>query len=232
MTPMISVIIPTLNAEATLASPLASLVPATVDGVVRQVIVADGGSTDRTLEIADAAGADIVQGEAGRGRQLAHGAESARSAWLLFLHADTVLEPGWHAEAAAFMDSIETGHRPVSAAAFRFALDDSGMAPRLIEAGVSLRCGLARLPYGDQGLLLPARLYREIGGFRPMPIMEDVDIVRRLGCRRLTMLRSRAVTSASRYRQEGYSRRVARNLSCLALYALRVPTDTIARLYG
>lgn len=229
---MISVIIPTLNAEATLASTLASLVPATVDGVVRQVIVADGGSTDRTLDIADAAGADIVQGEAGRGRQLARGAESARSAWLLFLHADTALEPGWHTEAAAFMDSIETGHRPVSAAAFRFALDDSGMAPRLIEAGVSLRCALARLPYGDQGLLLPARLYREIGGFHPMPIMEDVDIVRRLGWRRLTMLNSRAVTSASRYRQEGYGRRVARNLSCLALYALRVPTDTIARLYG
>lgn len=228
---MISVIIPTLNAEATLASTLASLVPAAVDGVVRQVIVADGGSTDRTLEIADAAGADIVQGEAGRGRQLARGAKAARSAWLLFLHADTVLEPGWHTEAAAFMDGIETDHRPVSAAAFRFTLDDAGMAPRLIEAGVWLRCALARLPYGDQGLLLPARLYREIGGFRPMPIMEDVDIVRRLGWRRLTMLSSRAVTSASRYRRDGYGRRTARNLSCLALYALRVPPDTIARLY-
>lgn len=228
---MISVIIPTLNAEATLATTLASLVPATVDGVVRQVIVADGGSTDRTVEIADAAGADIVRGEAGRGRQLAGGAQSARSAWLLFLHADTVLAPGWHTEAAAFMDSIETGHRPASAAAFRFALDDSGMAPRLIEAGVWLRCALARLPYGDQGLLIPARLYREIGGFRPMPIMEDVDIVRRLGWRRLTMLSSRAVTSASRYRRDGYGRRIACNLSCLALYALRAPPDTIARLY-
>ena len=85
-----------------------------------------------------------------------------------------------------------------------------------------------------QGTLLLALVDGQVaacGGFRPMPIMEDVDIVRRLGWRRLTMLSSRAVTSASRYRQDGYGRRIARNLSCLALYALRVPPDTIARLY-
>jgi len=229
---MISVIIPTLDAEATLAPTLAALVPATVDGVVREVIITDGGSTDRTLEIADAAGAEIVRGEAGRGRQLARGAQKARFPWLLFLHADTSLETGWQMEAAEFMNSVEADHRPLSAAAFRFALDDSGVAPRLVEAGVSLRCTLAKLPYGDQGLLIPARLYNEIGGFRPLPIMEDVDLVRRLGRKRLIVLNSRAITSASRYRRDGYGRRVARNLTCLALYVLRVPADTISRLYG
>lgn len=229
---MISIVIPTLNAERTLAPTLSALVPAAVDGLVREVIISDGGSTDRTLEIADAAGAEVVRGETGRGHQLAAGAERARFPWLLFLHADTLLEPGWQAEAASFIESIETGRRPLSAAAFRFALDDTGMAPRFIEAGVSLRCALFRLPYGDQGLLIPARLYREIGGFRSMPLMEDVDIVRRLGRRRLVMLRSRAMTSAERYRRDGYSLRVGRNLTCLALYALRVPVRTIARLYG
>ncbi len=229
---MISVIIPTLNAEATLAPTLAALVPATVDGVVREVIVSDGGSADRTLEIADAAGAEIERGEAGRGRQLARGAQRARFPWLLFLHADTSLETGWQMEAAEFMNSVEADHRSLSAAAFRFALDDSGIAPRLVEAGVSLRCTLAKLPYGDQGLLIPARLYNEIGGFRPLPIMEDVDLVRRLGRKRLIVLNSRAITSASRYRRDGYGRRVARNLTCLALYVLRVPAATISRLYG
>lgn len=229
---MISVIIPTLNSAHVLGPTLAALVPAVVDGVVRQVIVADGGSSDATLDIADAAGAEIVQAEKGRGVQLATGAQKARSPWLLFLHSDTVLEPGWHHEASDFMERVDIGRHPTSAAAFRFTLDDTGIAPRLLEAGVSLRCGLLRLPYGDQGLLIPARLYNEIGGFRPLPLMEDVDLVRRLGRRRLVMLRSRAITSAARFKESGYTLRVLRNLSCLTLYYLRVSPTTIARLYG
>ncbi|MCL4765644.1 MAG: TIGR04283 family arsenosugar biosynthesis glycosyltransferase [Hyphomicrobiaceae bacterium] len=229
---MISVVIPTLNAGCVLAPALSALIPAMVDGLVREVIVADAGSTDCTLEIAEAAGTEIVRSEPGRGSQLIAGAQRARFPWLLFLHADSVLEPGWHGEASAFIARVETGQRPPAAAAFRFALDDVGFRPRLIEAGVSLRCALLRLPYGDQGLLVPARLYREIGGYRPMPLMEDVDMVRRLGRRRLTMLRSRAVTSASRYRRDGYGARVVRNLCCLALYFMRLPVQTIARLYG
>ncbi len=229
---MISVIIPTLNAERELGQTLAALIPATVDGLVREVIIADGGSTDGTLAIADAVGAAIVSAETGRGTQLRAGAERARFPWLLFLHADTVLEPGWHEEAGAFIDAVETGRRSLAAAAFRFALDDVGVRPRLLEAGVGARCALLRLAYGDQGLLVPARLYREIGGYRPMPLMEDVDLVRRLGRRRITLLRARAITSAVRYRHHGYGRRVVRNLTCLALYYLRVPAQTIARFYG
>lgn len=229
---MISVVIPTLNAEDGLAHTLAALVSAAVDGLVREVIVVDGGSTDRTLDIADDAGAEIVRCPPGRGVQLMNGADKARFPWLLFLHADTTLEPGWHGEVAAYIERIEAGLRPPSAAAFRFALDDEGLAPRLVEAGVSLRCALLGLPYGDQGLLISARLYREIGGYRPMPLMEDIDIVCRLGRRRIVMLPSRAITSAARYRRNGYSRRVVRNLSCLALYFLGMPAQRIARLYS
>jgi rSAM/selenodomain-associated transferase 2 len=229
---MISVIIPTLNAEMALSAAMTALVPAAVEGIVREVIVVDGGSTDRTLKIADQSGATIIRSEPGRGRQLAAGARQARMPWLLFLHADTVLETGWENDAAALIERVELGHRPETAAAFRFALDDLGALPRLVEAGVALRCALLRLPYGDQGLLLPKRLYESVGGFADLPLMEDVDLVRRLGRRRTLILRPRATTSANRYRKDGYIRRMMRNLSCLTLYKLGAPMRLIIRLYG
>ncbi len=229
---MISVIIPTLNAEKYLAATLAALVPAAVDGLIREAIVVDGGSGDRTPAIVDSAGAELVRADGGRGSQLAAGAAKARFPWLLFLHADTVLAPGWEREVSQFMERVDSGARPVAAGAFRFALDDMGARPRVLERLVALRCSMLRLPYGDQGLLIPKRLYDEIGGFRPLPLMEDVDLVRRLGRRRVVMLGSRAVTSAERFRREGYVRRSARNLICLTLYTLRVPTHVISRIYG
>ena len=229
---MITVVIPTLNAESGLAAALTALVPATVDGLIREVIVVDGGSSDRTLEIADQAGATIVRSPAGRGQQLAAGAEHGRMPWLMFLHADTVLETGWEREASAFIERVEIGQRPAAAAAFRFALDDLGFKPRLIEFGVTVRCALFRLPYGDQGLLLPRRLYGSVGGFRSLPLMEDVDLMRRLGRSRTIILRARAVTSAIRYRRTGYTKRAIRNFACLALFYLRVPVGVITRIYN
>lgn len=228
---MISVVIPTLNAEAGLAATLGSLVTATVEGLVREVIIVDGGSSDRTLEIADQAGATILRAGAGRGGQLAAGAAAARMPWLMFLHGDTVLETGWEREAALFIERVDLGQWPPAAAAFRFALDDLGAKPRIIEAGVAARCALLRLPYGDQGLLIPRRLYQAVGGYRAMPLMEDVDLIRRLGRARTILLRSRAVTSAVRYRRDGYVLRTVRNLTCLTLFFLRVPAGVIARLY-
>lgn len=229
---MITVVIPTLNAETSLAATLTSLVPGAVDGVVRQVVVVDGGSTDRTLRIAEDSGADIVRAERGRGQQMRAGANAAKFSWLLFLHADTVLDAGWEREAAAFVERVDMGHRPPAAAAFSFALDDMGFLPRVIETGVALRCALLRLPYGDQGLLIPRALYEEIGGFKQLALMEDVDMVRRLGRKRILILRTQALTSAIRYKRDGYIRRSARNIACLGLYMLRAPMPLIQRLYG
>lgn len=229
---MISVVIPTLNAEARLAQCLTALVAAAVDGFVREVIVADGGSHDRTQRIADQAGATLLTAPSGRGSQLKSGAAQARQPWLLFLHADTVLAPGWEEAAARFMGRVDRGEIGPAAATFRFALDDRGLAPRALERLVALRGHLLGLPYGDQGLLIPRRLYDEIGGYRDMVLMEDVDIVRRLGRRRLVRLSVRAVTGAERYRRDGYVRRVLRNQLCLALYAGGLAPERIARIYN
>ena len=228
---MISVVIPTYNAGSTLVHTLAALVPAVVDGLVQEAIIADGGSTDDTDAIADAAGTHLVKAPRGRGTQLDVGAALAKGDWLLFLHADTVLEPGWAEEAESFIERIESGRRPEAAAYFRFCLDDDGFMPRLAEALVGLRCGLFSLPYGDQGLLISRVHYRRLGGYSPIPLMEDVDLVRRLKRRELLGLRSRAVTSARRYRSEGYVVRSFRNLGLMLLYYLRVPPRVLARLY-
>jgi rSAM/selenodomain-associated transferase 2 len=229
---MISVIIPTLNAERTLVHSLAALVPAVVEGIVQEAIVVDGGSTDDTSAIAEAAGTHLVEAPVGRGSQLEAGASHARGDWLLFLHADTVLEPGWAEEAQSFMERVEEGRRAQAAAFFRFALDDDGLMPRFVEWLVGLRCHLLALPYGDQGLLISRNLYNRLGGFRPLPLMEDVDLVRRLKRNEIVMLKSRAVTSCERYRREGYLARSLRNLGCVLLYYLRVPPRVLARLYG
>jgi len=229
---MITVVIPTLNAEATLAATLTALVPAAVEGLVREVIVVDGGSTDKTADIVEDAGAQLIRKSGGRGHQLTVGALRAKQPWLLFLHADTVLGAGWEREANLFMERTDAKPDRASAAVFRFALDDIGAKPRLLEWLVAARYALFRLPYGDQGLLIPRRLYDEVGEFRPLPLMEDVDFARRLGRRRITLLSARAVTSAERYQRDGYLRRSARNLMCLTLYFAGVPTNVINRRYG
>jgi hypothetical protein len=115
---------------------------------------------------------------------------------------------------------------------FRFALDDPSAAARRLERFVAWRCRTFALPYGDQGLLIARRHYQAVGGFRPIALMEDVDLAHRLGRRGLVALDHPAVTSARRYRDGGYRRRGARNLLCLTLYFLGVPPSVLARLYG
>lgn len=234
---MLSVIIPTLNAATVLPDALAALAEgrgAEAGGAERspligEVIVSDGGSSDRTRAIATAGGCRVIDSARGRGVQLAAGAAAARGAWLLFLHADTRLEAGWAAAVQRFCtDPAEAGR----AGYFRFALADAAPAARRIEALVAWRCRRWGLPYGDQGLLIRAATYRALGGFAAVPLMEDVEFVRRIGRANLAALPVRAVTSARRYQQGGYWARPLRNLLCLALYFAGVAPARLAKLYG
>jgi rSAM/selenodomain-associated transferase 2 len=200
---MLSVVVPALNAE---------------------IVVVDGGSRDDSVAIAEAAGARVVFAPKGRGVQLAAGGEAARGDWLLFLHADTLLASSWREAAEAQMD------KPFRPACFRLHLDDPAWQARVIERAVGLRVKLLGLPYGDQGLLVSRRLYSNVGGYRPLPLMEDVDLARRIG--RVRMLDVDAVTSAERWRRDGWLRRSARNLACLSMYAVGVPPERIARFYA
>lgn len=224
---MLTIVIPTLNAQSELVPTLESLMPGVLDGLAVQLVIADGGSVDATLAIADEAGANIVRTPTGRGGQLRAGAGRARGAWLLFLHADTRLGPGWVDEVKTFIRD----RGPEKAGYFRYCLDDRRWRARLLEGAVALRSKVLALPYGDQGLLVSRLLYDRIGGFGPLPLMEDVDIARRLGRARLHPLATRAVTSAARYRRDGYMWRSVRNLTCLAGFFLGVAPERLARFY-
>ncbi len=224
--PTLAIVVPALDAATTLPATLAALADACA-AFDADLVVVDGGSHDETPEVARRAGARVIAAPRGRGVQLAAGAAAAMGDWLLFVHADTVLEHGWHEVARDFVATARA-----RAGWFRFALDDASRAARRLERIVDWRCRTLALPYGDQGLLLPRALYDAAGGYRPLPLMEDVDLVRRLGRRRLAALDARAVTSAARYRHDGYLRRGARNLACFALWRLGVPTGVITRLYG
>ena len=226
---MLSIIMPTLNAQTGLQSSLLPLIPGVVDGLVKELIIVDGGSDDATLMIAQEAGATLITAQPGRGHQLAAGGKIAKSDWMLFLHADTVLDDGWIEEVNRFIarPQAETG----SAAVFRFALDDNRWRARLLEMVVALRNRLFALPYGDQGLLISRQLYEEIGGFRKIALMEDVDIIGRLGRGRLEYLKTRATTSARRYRSDGYLTRMMINARCLMMWFAGVSPDKILEKY-
>jgi rSAM/selenodomain-associated transferase 2 len=220
----VSAIIPTLDAAAEL--------PVLLDALrsrVAEIVVSDGGSRDDTVRIARGAGALVVGAPRGRGNQLAAGAAVASEDWLLFLHADCRPGPGWDAALRAFITAPGSAGR---AGYFEFALDDPSPAARRLEHAVRWRCRVLVLPYGDQGLLISRLLYDEVGGFAAIPLMEDVDLVRRLGRRRLAPIPAPLYSSARRYVAEGYIRRPLRNLFCLSLYVAGVPPRRLLRLYG
>jgi rSAM/selenodomain-associated transferase 2 len=223
---MISVVIPTFNEANHLSLTLAALVPAAVDGLVREVVISDGGSTDATLKAADEAGAKIVTSAKGRGQQLAAACALAKGPWLLILHADSRLAVGWEMIALSHIRQ-----QPDRAGYFKFQLDDPSLIARVWELGVALRCRLLALPYGDQGLLISKALHEAAGGFEAVPLMEDVGLVRRLGCKRLRALDSKILTRSERFRKAGYFGRSLRNWSLLLRYLMGADPAGLVKSY-
>ncbi|MHA7873224.1 MAG: TIGR04283 family arsenosugar biosynthesis glycosyltransferase [Hyphococcus sp.] len=225
----VSVVIPALNAAARLPACLKAL--AAGGGLVGEIIVVDGGSSDETVAIAERCGARVLTAPPGRGGQLRVGAAAAGGAWLLFVHADTVLEAGWADEVRTFIDS-----HVYDAGVFTLAFDARSFAPWFVAAGAMARTRLVKSPYGDQGLLISRTAYERTGGFRDLPLFEDVDIVKRFlrsdPQATFHILSSKAVTSAERYEREGYARRVIRNFMLLMRYRLGASPEKLTRDYG
>ncbi len=219
----ISVIIPTLNAEATLTDCLGALMEGLDAGLIRELIVTDGGSQDATLLLADAWGASIVRGDASRGGQLRRGCAQASADWLLVLHADTVLDAGWTVPVIAHLKGGKAGW-------FRLRFDRNGFAARFVAGWANLRssCGL---PYGDQGLLLPRSLYQSVGGYPNQPLMEDVSLARGLKGQ-LRQIPATAMTSAAKYERGGWIRRGGRNIWTLIRFFAGVAPAKLAKAYG
>jgi glycosyltransferase involved in cell wall biosynthesis len=189
---MLSVIIPTLNSERVLAFTLSVLIPGAMSGLVREVTVVDGGSTDKTFEIADGAGCAVRTSSAALGSRLHDAAAAARSSWLMFLRAGTVLEPSWLDETAGFISDAEMAGVCLTAAVFRRSVSARARQPVILEALALLKYGVLRSVHPDQGLLIGAGLYKEIGGHQKAALDPEADLLARLGRRRILMLRSGA----------------------------------------
>ena len=219
----ISVVIPTLNAEAGLSNCLTALMEGLDAGLIRELIVTDGGSQDATLALAEAWGAQVVEGAASRGGQLRRGCAKAQADWLLVLHADTQLAPGWTKPVIAHLERQQAGW-------FKLRFDHGGFPARFVAGWANTRSRLG-LPYGDQGMLIPQTLYRSIGGYPDQPLMEDVALALLLKGK-LTGLDATAVTSADRYRRSGWIKRGARNLWTLTRYLAGATPAKLAADYS
>lgn len=225
MSAPISVIIPTRNAALRIGPCLGAVSAALFEGLLCEVILADGGSTDEIAAVADACGARLVPARPGRGTQLAAGCAAARGQWLLIVHADSILHEGW-------VQAVKThlAEHPDRAGYFRLRFGSTHPMAGFVAAWAMVRSRLLGLPYGDQGLLVPRTLYDRVGGYPDTPLMEDVALARRLRGR-LRALDSVIETSAERYERDGWLRRGARNLWTQIRFFCGASPDRLARRY-
>jgi rSAM/selenodomain-associated transferase 2 len=218
----LSIIMPTLNEAQTLGQTLQSFKPRPAE-----IIVVDGGSTDDTVEVARQYTRHVLISRAGRGLQQDKGAREAQGDVLVFLHADTRLPNGYeHLIHRALADPR------VLFGAFWLSIYPAEPALGLVSLMGNIRAGFLKLPYGDQVLFVRKAAYFEVGGFRDWPIMEDVDLVRRLNqVGRFKMARGLVQTSARRWQKENLVYTTVRNWSLILRYFLRASPHTLARYY-
>lgn len=222
---LVSVVVPVRDDAAALARVLAGLPPA--GGV--EVIVSATPGDEAPLAALRAARPDVrwVSGPPGRGPQLNRGAAEALGRWLWFVHADSAVPPGW-GDQFARLDGED-----IVGGSFAFGLASAAWQARVIEWGVRWRVRIFGLPYGDQGMFVRRAVFERMGGFAPLPLMEDVEFVRRLHREgRLAHLTVKLPTSARRWEQQGWWRRSTANVLTLGLYALGASPERLARRYN
>jgi glycosyltransferase involved in cell wall biosynthesis len=184
---MLSAIIATAESERTLVPTLAALVPGVAAGLLREVVVADAGSSDATEEVADIAGCRFLSSREPLGARLKAAAATTRAPWLMFLRAGTVPEPGWIGTTEHFMRTADMLEGAGRAAVFQPHSGADLMRPRLIELMVFLRAALGGTPKPEQGLLIARRFYEALGGHAGHDEAEAA-LLRKLGRRRIAML--------------------------------------------
>lgn len=218
----VSVVIPTLDAAADLGPCLASLGEGLQAGLLRELVISDGGSTDATRAVADEAGAIWVSGPPGRGGQLGRGVAASEGDWLLVLHSDTWLAPGWSEAVLAGIARGAPGY-------FRLRFRANGPAPAWVASWANLRARALGLPFGDQGLLVSRKDYDAAGGYPDIPLMEDLALARALP--RPRALNATAETGAERYQAHGWLAQGAANLWRQARFLAGADPERLARGY-
>jgi len=220
----ISVIIPTLNSAPQLQRCLGALGEGIMDGLLTEVIFADGGSSDDTAQIAEDVGATFLSTPVGRGNQMAAAAQIARGEWLLFLHSDSVLGHDWQDALVRHLT------KPEQAAYFKLRFDEATFPAMTVAGWANFRARWLGLPYGDQGLLISQSLFKRTGGFPDIPLMEDVAIAKKLRGK-LTALPAFIETSADKYRQDGWVKRSVLNFRVLSQYLAGADPTKLATKY-
>ena len=195
-----------------------------MDGLLAEVIFADGGSSDDTEQIAEEIGAAFLSTPIGRGNQMAAAARVARGDWLLFLHSDSVLGRDWQSAVIRHLSN------PEQAAYFKLRFDEATFPARTVAGWANFRSRWLGLPYGDQGLLISKRLYKRIGGHPEIPLMEDVAVAKKLRGK-LTALPAFIETSADKYRQDGWLKRSFMNCGVLFRYLTGTDPSKLAAKY-
>ena len=215
ITKKISIIIPTLNEEKTISQCLETVV--NIPGI--EIIVSDGGSTDSTVEIAGQhSDVKVVRSQAGRSIQMNNGAACARGEILLFLHADCILP---REDVLKIRQIFDSGK--FVGGAFQIRLLSDKFTYRWLEMGINFRSKAFKLPYGDQGLFVKRSIFEKLGGFREMPVCEDLDFVYRLRRKygEIAILNGRISSSVRTWKNRGIFRTSFRNQLLLYSYMIR-----------